>query len=311
MDVIRRIENVVWARQRRKLPALVRDWPDKYKIKGCMRLYKKRMGYRFDFNHPTLFTEKLQCYKLLYDSPDFPDAVDKYLFKSYIERRLGEGYTIPLCGAWETVEGFLGAWESLPDEVVLKSTLQSDGKFIRIIRDRSAVDLDELAAEVREWLKPEKTLINSYCRAYYKATPRILAERYMAQMDDDQLYDYKAFCFDGKPHCFYVATDHFPGQLSHISFYDLNWNRLDVRYGEHPNCDVAKPKHFAEMLDIAQRLSEGIPFVRVDFFEAEDRPLLSEMTFYPGGGQTPFHPESFNRELGDLFVLPERKNFGL
>jgi len=268
-----------------------------------MRLYSKKMGYRFDFQHPVLFTEKLQWYKIEYDRSDFPDVVDKYLFKDFIRSKLGEGYTIPLYGAWETMEGFRAAWDSLPNAFVLKSTLQSDGKCIKIIRDKASVDLDALNAEVQEWLKPEKTLINSYCSAYHRATPRILAEAYMTQVDD-QLYDYKVFCFDGTPHCFYVATDHFPGQLSHISFYDLDWNKLDVRYGAHPQCDVEKPKHMEEMLELAKKLSEGFPFVRVDFFEGKEKPLLAELTLYPGGGQTPYHPESFNRELGELFVLP-------
>lgn len=306
MEIFERIDNTIWKIQRRALPSLIRDWPTKYRAKGVMRLYKKHMGYCVNLRNPILFTEKLQYYKLYYDSPDFPDAVDKYLFKSYIEKKLGKGHTIPLYGAWETIDELRNAWDSLPNEFVLKSTLQGDGKCIKIIRDKLSVNLDELAAEVWEWLKPEKTLINSFCRAYYRATPRILAEKYMEQTGENQLYDYKVFCFGGNPFCFYVATDHFPGQLSHISFYDLNWNRLDVRYGEHPNCDVAKPNHFAEMLDIAQKLSEGIPFVRVDFFEAEDRPLLSEMTFYPGGGQTPYYPESFNKEMGELFTLPKK-----
>ncbi len=256
-------------------------------------------------NKPVLFTEKLQWYKLYYDNSDLAEIVDKYRFKGYIERKLGEGYTIPLYGAWETINALRADWDRLPNELVLKSTLQSDGKFIKVIHDRASVNFDELAKELKTWLIPRNTLINSYCQAYYQATPRILAEEYMAQVDN-QLYDYKVFCFDGEPWCFYVATDHFPGQLSHISFYDLDWNRLDVRYGEHPNCDVERPAHFDEMLRLARKLSAGFPFVRVDFFDVGDKLFLAELTFYPGGGVTAYHPESFNRELGDRFHLPER-----
>ena len=122
---------------------------------------------------------------------------------------------------------------------------------------------------------------------------------------ENQLYDYKVFCFDGVPHCIYVATDHFPGQLSHISFYDLDWNRLEVRYGEHPNCDVERPKHLDEMLSLARTLSKGFPFLRVDFFEVGDKLYVAELTLYPGGGKTPYHPERFNQELGELFVIPD------
>lgn len=304
MRLTNRIESLRWAWRLRKLPPCKCDWPMEDRIKGAMLLYTKKMGYHYDYSHPVLFTEKLQSYRLQYDRPDFPDVVDKYLFKSYIEKKLGPGYTIPLYGAWETIDGLREAWDSLPNELVLKSTLQSDGKFIKIIRDKSSVNLDALLEEVKQWLDPKRTLINSYCKAYYRATPRILAEEYMEQVDN-QLYDYKFFCFDGAPHCVYVATDHFPGQLSHISFYDLDWKRRDVRYGEHPNCEVDRPRHFDEMLRLAKVLSAGFPFVRVDFFDVGDRLYVAELTMYPGAGHTPYHPESFNRELGDLFHLPK------
>ena len=284
---------------------LVNKWPREKQIAGVMAKYKRLMGYEFDFDHPELFTEKLQWYRVMYERPHMENIVDKYLFKEYIREKLGDGYTIPMFGAWETIDALRRDWDSLPDELVLKCTLQSDGKYIKIIHDRSSVDFDALAGELRKWLDPRNTLINSFCRAYHNATPRILAEQYMAQVDN-QLYDYKVFCFDGKPYCFYVATDHFPGQLSHISFYDLDWNRLEVRYGDHPNCDVAKPLHFDEMLELSRKLSADFPFVRVDFFDVGEKLYLAELTFYPGAGVTPYHPESFNRQLGDLFVLPER-----
>ena len=61
------------------------------------------------------------------------------------------------------------------------------------------------------------------------------------------------------------------------------------------------------MLEIVKKLSVGFPFVRVDFFDTEEKLYLAEMTFYPGGGLFRYDPESFNKELGDLFILPKRK----
>ena len=304
MNAIQRIERKLWTIKKKSLPPCKKDWPLKMLIKYDMFLYKQKMGYTFDFQHPILFTEKIQRYKLLYDRPEFPDIVDKYLFKDYIKDKLGEGNTIPLYGVWTTIDDLRRDWNRLPNAIVLKSNLQGEGKCIRIIKDKSSIDFEDLAKELESWLDPLNTAINTLLHAYHRGTPRILAEEYKAQING-QLYDYKVFCFNGKPHCCYVATDHFPGQLSHISFYDLEWNRLNVRYGDHPNCDVDKPVHFDEMLQKAKKLSENFPFVRVDFFEADGHVFVAEMTMYPGAGQIPYHPESFNRELGDLFVLPE------
>ena len=279
-------------------------WTDDRRAKAAMDQYEMAHGYRFDIKHPTHFTEKVVCYKLFYQRDDLVRVVDKYLFKDYIREKLGDGYTIPLIGAWENIEDFARDWDSLPEEFCLKSTLMSDGRCIKFIHHKSQEDRDALFREVKSWLNPKNTLINSFCRAYYNAVPRVLAEEYKTEVGD-QLYDYKVFCFDGEPECFYVATDHFPGQLSHISFYDLDWNRLDVRYGKHPNCDVKKPRTCEEMLRISRILSKDFPFVRVDFFETPDQLYVAELTIYPGGGLTPIFPESYNRELGEKFRLPE------
>ena len=193
----------------------------------------------------------------------------------------------------------------MPKEFCLKSNLQSDGKCIKIIHDKDSVDFEELKMEVAEWLKPENTNINSLARNFYESTPRILAEEYMSNFED-QLYDYKLFCFNGEPYCMYVATEHFSGELYPISFYDLNWNKLDVTYGQHPQAEyVAPPKHLDKMIEYARILSQDFPFVRVDFFDTEEHLYLAELTFNPGGGFTPYYPIEFNKKLGDLFVLPE------
>ena len=120
---------------------------------------------------------------------------------------------------------------------------------------------------------------------------------------EDQLYDYKLFCFNGEPYCVYVAQDHFGKDGSHISFYDLDWNKLDVRYGKHILGDAEKPKHFDQMVEIAKKLSKGFPFVRVDFFDTDEHVYVAELTFAPGGCVTQYHPESFNKTLGDLMTI--------
>ena len=305
----RRIRSFLGANQAEKpaasSPVEMRNtWPLERRIEGAMNLFEERSGYRFDIREPRLFPEKVVWYKLFYEREDLVRLVDKYLFKSYILDKLGDGWTIPLIGVWDNIDSLERDWKYLPEEFCLKSTLQSDGLSMKFIHNRSEIPFSEIKGELASWLNPRKTLINSYCRAYYEATPRILAEVFKTEVGD-QLYDYKVFCFNGEPYCFYVATDHYPGQLSHISFYDLEWNRIDARYGQHPNCDVEKPREFEEMLRVAKKLSEGLPFVRVDFFETAEKLYVAELTMYPGGGQTPIYPEEFSRELGDQFVLPK------
>lgn len=163
--------------------------------------------------------------------------------------------------------------------------------------------------KVTQWLKIENTLANSADRHFYNSMPQVFAEAYMSNFEN-QLYDYKIFCFNGNPFCVYTAIEHFEHDVNAdaypIMFYDLNWDKMNVKYGHHPNnSQVQKPKHFDEMLKLAKKLSQGMPFVRVDFFDTEEKLYLAEMTFNPGGGFVPYYPESFNQKMGDMFILPQ------
>lgn len=284
-----------------KLGITKNHWPQCLLEYGNMQLYKSKQGYSFDLNHPVLFTEKVQWYKSRYKRPDLARYVDKYLFKELIHEKLGEGYTIPMYGSWISVADFKKDWQTLPEKFCLKSNLQSDGNYIKVIEKRNA-DIDTLCQEVEDWLKPKNLLIHSFCSAYYKAVPRIIAEEYMESVKD-QLYDYKFFCFDGEPYCVYAATEHFRDAKYPISFYDMAWNMLDVHYGEHRKEFIPKPLHFDEMIEIAKKLSQGFPFIRVDFFDTPKKLLMAELTFYPGGGLTPYSPVSFNKKMGEMFDL--------
>ena len=280
------------------------EWPLDKLIAEHMKVYKANHGHEFDIYNPVTFTEKVLWYETFYEGDGQLHRIeDKIEFKNYIEEKLGPGYTIPLLGTWTSIRQFRKGWKSLPEEFCLKSNLSYGGKNILFIHDKSALDYWTIEKEVREWLRPENTGLNSYGRAGWKATPKILAEEYKKTVKN-QLFDFKFFCFDGKPYCVYAAVDHFGKDGSHISFYDLEWNKLDVTYGNHLSEPIQKPKHFDEMLRIAKTLSRGFPFVRVDFFETDDQLFVAEMTLYPGGGQTPYHPTEFDKELGDLFRLP-------
>ena len=278
-------------------------WPIKKLIKADLDTYKTFHGYEMDINNPQNFTEKIQWYKLFYNNKELVNIVDKYLFKNYIKDKLGDGYTAPLFGYWTSVEDLEKDWDKLPEEFCLKSTISSEAMNIKMIHNKSSVNFTRLRKELKEWLKPKNTMMDSYCSAYYHATPGFLAEKYLENIKN-QLYDYKIFCFKGKPFCFYGDKEHFEKKDFPIVYYDLNWNKIDVRYGNHQTGDIPRPKHMKEMIDLAKRLSVGFPFVRVDFFDTKDKLFIAEMTLYPGGGFSPYSPKSFNELLGKQFELP-------
>ena len=66
-------------------------------------------------------------------------------------------------------------------------------------------------------------------------------------------------------------------------------------------------RQFDEMVRIAKNLSEGIPFVRVDLYRIGEQIFFSELTFYPGAGFSPYSPDEWERKIGDMLVLPDRR----
>lgn len=306
-QLLRRVWGVQMAAEwiRRLRVVDVRDLPVESRVAIMMDKYEAKFGYRMDIQHPKTYTEKLQWYKAYYTGDGHLDRiVDKYLFKEYIREKLGEGYTVPLLGMWTDIEGLERDWDSLPEEFCLKSTVQSEGRWIEFIHQKSAVRFASKKRKWAKWFDPKQTLIIGPTQAYRNCVPRIIAEQYLENVRK-QLFDYKVFCFNGEPFCVEAAMERFTHDGPSFTFYDLDWHKLDVTSGHHPNHDVPKPAHFEQMMEISKILSKDFPHIRVDFFDTEEKLYVGEMTLYTGGGYSLYEPQSFNEQMGELFVLPE------
>lgn len=278
-----------------------------YRVRELLlgRSFQRRMGYRMDFRSPRTFNEKIQWCKLYYYHKDAVRIADKVAFKAYVAERLGEGRTARLYGAWDDVDAI--DFPSIPLPYVLKSNCCAYGDCVRFVFDYEHLDLERLRRELKPWLDPMNTIIPQSARGYFHIEkPLIMAEEYVGT-DQTPPVDYKFFCFGGIPRYVYSASEHFQdgkAVTSAISFYDMDWNPLDVRYGDSQQRDLPKPTHFDQMREAAELLSRGFPFMRVDFYDCQDTWLVGEMTFSSGAGFKKFKPESFDLALGDLFELP-------
>ena len=59
------------------------------------------------------------------------------------------------------------------------------------------------------------------------------------------------------------------------------------------------------MKELATVLSNGLPFVRIDFFNVNGKVYFGECTFYDWAGLRPFVNGAWDEKLGDLIKLPE------
>ena len=143
---------------------------------------------------------------------------------------------------------------------------------------------------------------------YKNVKKRVFAEQFIESAPgEDDLPDYKFFCFNGVVKALFVATDRQnPKEDVKFDFFDSNYNHLPLLQG-HKNASITPPKphSFDEMKRLAETLSSGIPHVRVDFYEVNGRPIFGELTFCHFAGMVPFEPDSWDNVFGEWLILPK------
>ena len=264
--------------------------------------YFLSFGRKLDLDNPVTYTEKLQWLKLYDHNPLYTDMVDKYQAKEYVKQKIGEQYVIPNLGVWEKYEDI--DFGNLPEQFVLKCT--HDSGSIIICRDKETFDLRAAKRKLKKYLN----------RDYYKCsrewpyknvTPKIIAEPYLEDDKDGELRDYKFFTFNGEPKLLYIAQGRSGSGETTADFFDMNFNHLDLQI-DHQMSEVLphKPENFESMKRFARILSEGVPQLRVDFYEVNGHVYFGEMTFFHCSGLVPFRPEKWDYELGRMVILPEK-----
>lgn len=261
-----------------------------------------RMGKRLNLKRPRTYSEKIQWLKLYGRSERDSMLCDKYAVKQYVAEKIGAQYVIPLLGVWNHPENI--DFDSLPNRFVLKCTHNS-GLGMYVCKDKSKMDKNNVIEKLTLGLKQDFFLPSrDYC---YKDIPhRIIAEEYREDKKTGELRDYKFFCFDGVPKIFFIATGRSKGEHEvTFDFYDMEFNHLPFTNG-HPNSKepIEKPLCFEDMKRLAATLSQGMPHVRIDFYEANGQVYFGEYTFSHWGGNMPFKPKEWDYKLGEWIHLP-------
>lgn len=117
--------------------------------------------------------------------------------------------------------------------------------------------------------------------------------------------DYKFFVFGGR--CRYIQVDSGRFGTRTQDFFRADWQHLPLSAGP-PWADPRpeRPARLTEMIELAERLGQDTDFVRVDLYDAHGRIVFGELTSFPAGGDSPFHPEYFNDEFGSHWTVPRR-----
>jgi len=268
--------------------------------------YKNIHGYYPDLVSPQVLNEKIQWLKLYDRTPLHTQCADKYAVRSYVEKKIGGEYLVPLLYHTNNPSDLVP--ENMPDApFIVKTTHANFGGTI--VRDKSAVDWTSIRKKIHEQIN-----VNLYYSSkewqYKNIAPMIIVERLLIDQYGNIPLDYKIHCFHGHPYAIQVDIDRFTEHRR--NFYDIKWqlqpfNWGPLRNGVHiwPNGrEIQKPRQLQKLLDIAEQLSAHFLYARVDLYLVGDRVFFGEITFHHGGGNEIFIPIEWDKKFGHQLSLP-------
>ena len=284
--------------------SVVRKNPQRHAVREVKR-QKQILLRPVNIECPKYFSEKMLWlkYNLYNESPLIAQCYNKYEVRKYI-RSKGLGYILnELYGVWDSIEEI--EWDKLPNEYVMKVSNGYAGHVFKRSGESFSVK------NAQKVLKKTKSKYNYYYNLtgdiFVGETKQYIICEKLIQSDLGYTSpeDYKFYCFNGKPLYLEFMFDREEGSKYNELFMDIEFSDRHDLEGESGIGDFKPPVCMPEMLAIAKKLSEDFPFVRVDLYVADNKPIFGELTF------TPFHKqtEQSEVEMGDMLDLSNISNY--
>lgn len=261
---------------------------------------------KLDLNNPKTFNEKLQWLKLYDRRPEYHLMVDKCKVKKYVADIIGEEHIVPTYGLWNSVDEI--EWNKLTDKFVIKTTGGSGGHDVIICKDAKTFNRDAAIKQLNRCLTKPDSFWYGREWPYLGNRNRIIAEAYLGDSITNGLCDYKFHCFNGEPRLILVCKDRYESTGLTEDFFSEKWEHLALKRPMHNNAStrIKAPANLEIMLELSRKLSIGIPFVRVDFYEVSGKVFFGELTFFPASGFKSFEPNLWDDIMGSWLLLPNK-----
>lgn len=244
--------------------------------------YKYAFKKKLNLDNPQSFTEKLLKLKLTrYNSDTFvKQCADKYAVREYIKECGLEHILIPLIAVYDNPEEI--NFESLPNQFAMKWNYGCGYNII--CPDKSKLDYKDTIYKLKKWSR-ERIYLDYSEMQYKDVCKKIIVEKYLKPSNGLLPADYKVYCFNGKPMAILFINDRGTEDKT-AAFFDLNWEFISYTgkgaYKEMRTIPQ-KPRSLDKMIEASQKLSSPFEFVRIDYYEIDDKLYFGEMTFTPAG----------------------------
>lgn len=278
--------------------------------KHCLKLYLRLFYFHYTrvkhlhYRHPADLNQALM--KLSYQNSKnpimkklIPLCVDKYAVREFIAAH-GYGDTLnEIIGVYDNVDDI--DFNVLPNKFVMKMTNASGRNWI--CDDKSKYNWEKSKKQFAIWIQDHDFGWDSGEWQYAYIQPRILIEKYLENLDERSIIDYKFNCYHGKVRSCFVAYNRNPedAHSREVCFddYDVAWNRTEaIKESWHTQRKfIPKPQNYDRMLKMAEECTKDFPYCRFDLYEIEGKIVFGEMTFTPQGNVLEFYKDEWLKEM--------------
>lgn len=263
--------------------------------------YYKATGIYLNINHPITLYDKIAYMLFRTNITKWSLLADKVAVREYLIHKGLADYIPRIYGVWSNTAEI--DFKILPNSFVFKTNNACATNII--VKDKENLDVSKTCKKLNKWLKLDYGYYTAQPH-YSKIKPLILAEEFLVDNETTAkgklLIDYKFYCINGEPKYVQVMYDRKPNSHDFkIQLFDMDWgahpNYLSDIH-EHANINIKCPVSFEKMKDLVRVLSKEIPFVRVDLYEINERPMFGELTFTPGFDTfTPLFMEELGKSI--------------
>lgn len=255
-----------------------------------------RYGRRIDLTNPETLADKVSWLEFNTDQTRAAELSDKIAVRDFVASKGLTQILIPTIGkSWSNANDI--DLSLMPKKFVMKAAHGSG--MNHVCENFSTSDSKKLESLARSWLRQD------YPRAaiepHYLPIPRrVYCETYLD--DSAGLVDYKVHCINGEPR-FMLATSERGNGLKR-GLYNLDWEPIPgLKASIEKNGMLPRPQNFEEMITIARKLSEDLPFARVDLYNVDGRVYFGELTFSPAGGTFGSFTDELIAKYGSEMVI--------
>jgi len=126
----------------------------------------------------------------------------------------------------------------------------------------------------------------------------VFAEEFLSTRAGQVPVDFKFFVFNGTVRMIQVDLERFVAHSRCL--YDPDWNLFPAVMGYPRGTGYPRPANLDEMIRCAQRLADGIDFVRVDLYSDGRQILVGEITNCSENAGGYFVPASAEQRASEL-----------